>query len=104
MAKLAMLGNFIIMTILYWTYVFSTTFVSQILVFMLFYLSYQVLLVSMSVMDCRSYSLSKAIPTPKGQDVGEPFTDSDQSILPSHRSGECNVCNSGLQFFIYRNQ
>ena len=69
---------------------------------MFFNLLYLVLLVLMSVMSCRSYSLSKATPTQNGQDVGEPQTDSDQSILPSQRSGECNVYNSGLQFFIYK--
>ena len=63
------------------------TFVNQILIFILFYLSYLVLLVGMSVMDCQSYSLSKATPTLKGQDVGEPLADSDQGILPSDRSG-----------------
>ena len=56
----------------------------------------------MSVMDCRSYSLPKAKPPPKGQDEGEPLADSDRSILPSDRSGECNVYNSRLQFLMYK--
>ena len=56
----------------------------------------------MTVMNCRSYSLSKATPTPKGQAVGEPLADSDQSILPSDRAGEFDVYNSRHQFFIYR--
>jgi len=56
-----------------------------------------VLLVGMSVMDCQSYSLSKATPTLKGQDVGEPLADSDQGILPSDRSGvwTCALCMTG---------
>ena len=61
---------------------------------MLFCHSYLVLILCMSVMDCRSHSLSKATPTPKGQDVGEALANLDQRILPSDRSGECNVYNS----------